>query len=146
MDADALGGSAADASADVPLARFELRVDNVRHLFGLLSAIYNGRKDSFALIKVNHKGEWPGGPGCGGGRQAALTRGAHSRGEACRHACPRCDASRFGASAPHANSRFPPAPYPAPPPTHRRPARERGKRIQVHVRHVAAQDGPVHAV
>jgi hypothetical protein len=85
MDTDDLGGSAAEASADVPLARFELRVDNVRHLFGLLSAIYNGRKDSFALIKVNHKGEPPR-RHSGGGRGWRTVEGAGHVGAGCRAA------------------------------------------------------------
>ena len=38
------------------LSRFHLRVDNVRHLFGLVSAIFSGRKDSIALLTANAKG------------------------------------------------------------------------------------------
>jgi hypothetical protein len=43
-------------AAPSELAHVSLKVDSVRHLFGMLSAIYNGRKDTYAVVAANAKG------------------------------------------------------------------------------------------
>lgn len=53
MDNDEIDQGMEAAAA---LSHFTLKVDNVKHLFSIVSAIYNGKKDSYAMIRANHKG------------------------------------------------------------------------------------------
>jgi len=61
LDAGALddGAGAGDGPRedDGPApAHVSLKVDSVRHLFSILSAIHNGRKDAYAMMTANYKG------------------------------------------------------------------------------------------
>jgi hypothetical protein len=50
MDDDEGDGGAGALEVTTLPAHLQLKVDSVRHLFGIVSAIYNGRKDAFAML------------------------------------------------------------------------------------------------
>ena len=53
------GGAGQDGTAATDGAlpgHLTLKVDSVKHLFGMLSAIYNGKKDAYAVIDASTKG------------------------------------------------------------------------------------------
>lgn len=55
--AGADGDGAAENGEPQP-ASVSLKVDSVKPLFDMLSAIYNGKKDTYAVIAANKKGAW----------------------------------------------------------------------------------------